>query len=90
MIKFLAFGNDIKKLLDEFNTGKTAEAKLARDADQISFILELKKMSDTGVKGPVKWLPYVLDRLKTDSGKQIAKSIMETDWDEWWVNDYSE
>ncbi len=90
LIKSLTFGSDIQTLLDEFNSGKTVEAKLARDADQISFILELKKMEDTGVKGPEKWLPYVLNRLKTDTGKQIAKSIMKTDWDEWWVNDYSE
>ncbi len=90
LIKSLTFGSDIQTLLDEFNSGETVEAKLARDADQISFILELKKMDDTGVKGPEKWLPYVLNRLKTDTGKQIAKSIMKTDWDEWWVNDYSE
>jgi putative hydrolases of HD superfamily len=90
LIKSLSFGNDIKKLVDEFNLGKTIESKLAHDADQISFILELKKMNDTGVKGPEKWLPHVLNRLKTDTGKKIAKSIMETDWDEWWMNDYSE
>ena len=86
----LSFGDDIKNLLDEFNLGETVEAKLARDADQLSFILELKKLEDTGAKGPDKWLPYVLDRLKTDIGREIAQSIMETDWDEWWMNGYSE
>jgi putative hydrolase of HD superfamily len=88
--KSLSFGNDIKSLLEEFNCGETLEAKLARDADQISFILELKKLEDTGAKGPAKWLPHVLNRLKTDIGKEIAQSIMETDWDEWWMHDYSE
>jgi putative hydrolase of HD superfamily len=86
----LSFGNDIKNLLDEFNMGETLEAKLAHDADQLSFILELKKLEDTGAKGPDKWLAYVLDRLKTDIGSEIAQSIMETDWDEWWMNGYSE
>ncbi|MCP4672688.1 MAG: HD domain-containing protein [Desulfobacula sp.] len=90
LIKSLSFGNDIKQLLEEFNSGETMEAKLARDADQISFILELKKMEDIGAKGPEKWLPHVLNRLKTDIGSKIAQSIMETDWDEWWMNDYSE
>jgi len=90
LIKHLSFGNDIKNLMDEFNSGETKEAKLANDADQISFILELKKMDDLGAKGPDKWLPHVLKRLKTDIGKQIAQSIMETRWDEWWMNDYSE
>ncbi len=90
LIKSLTFGSDIQTLLDEFNSGETVEAKLARDADQISFILELKKMDDTGVKGPEKWLSHVLNRLKTDTGKQIAQSIMKTNWDEWWAHDYSE
>ncbi len=90
LIKHLSFGNDIKNLIDEFNSGETKEAKLVNDADQISFILELKKMNDTGAKGPEKWLPIVLKRLKTDTGRQIAQSIMETHWDEWWMNDYSE
>ena len=90
LIKHLSFGNDIKKLIDEFNLRETIEAKLVHDADQISFILELKKNNDTGAKGPEKWLPYVIKRLKTETGKQFAKSIMETNWDEWWMNGYSE
>lgn len=90
LIKPLSFGNDIKHLIEEFNSGETKEAKLANDADQISFILELKKIKDTGALGPEKWLPHVLERLKTDIGRQMAQSIMETRWDEWWMNDYTE
>lgn len=90
LIRNLSFGNDIKLLVDEFNSGETKEAKLANDADQLSFILELKKISDIGMKGPEKWLPFVHKRLKTHIGRQIAQSIMDTPWDEWWTNDYSE
>ncbi|MDA3790491.1 MAG: HD domain-containing protein [Desulfobacula sp.] len=86
----LPFGDDIKTLIDEFNSGETKEAKLVKDADQISFILELKKQSDIGAKGPEKWLPVILERLQTDTGKKIVQSILETSWDEWWMNDYSE
>ncbi len=90
LLKHISFGNDIKNLIDEFNSGKTKEAKLVNDADQLSFILELKKLSDTGSKGPEKWLPVILKRLKTQTGKLMAQSIMETDWDEWWMHDYYE
>lgn len=90
LIKNIPFGVDIKNLMDEFNSGETKEAKLVKDADQISFILELKKLDDIGAKGPEKWLPVILERLKTETGRQIAHSIMETRWDEWWMNDYSE
>lgn len=86
----LSFGKDIKQYIKEFNAGETKESKLAKDADQLSFILELKKLLDTGSKGPERWLPYILDRLKTDTGRKIAAQILETGWDDWWVKDYSE
>ena len=88
--KHIPFGNDIKALVDEFNLGESKEAKLANDADQISFILELKKLMDTGVKGPEKWLPIICGRLVTQTGQRIADAILKTGWDEWWMNDYSE
>lgn len=90
LIKPVPFGKDIQNLIEEFNLCETKEALLANDADQISFMLELKKLKDTGAKGPERWLPYVIDRLKTDTGKKMASDIMETNWDEWWANDYSE
>lgn len=86
----LFFGTEIKILIDEFNANETLEAKFVNDADQISFVLELKKMQDTGAKGPEKWLPYVIDRLQTDVGKNIAETILDTGWDEWWLNGYRE
>jgi putative hydrolase of HD superfamily len=90
LIKPLAFGKDIKSLIDEFNLGETREAKLAQDADQLSFVLELKKLEDTGARSPERWLPLVIGRLQTQTGRQMAQSIMETQWDEWWTNDYCE
>lgn len=86
----LPFGKDIAHLVEEFNRGETKEAQLAKDADQISFILELKKIGDIGAKGPETWLSAVISRLKTEPGRRLAQSIMETRWDEWWMKDYSE
>lgn len=90
LTRHVSFGDDITALVDEFNEARSKEALLAHDADQISFILELKKLDDLGNKGPDKWLPIIIDRLKTEVGKNLVKSIMETGWDEWWLNDYSE
>ncbi|MEH0019049.1 MAG: HD domain-containing protein [Desulfobacter sp.] len=86
----VAFGDDIRELIDEFNRGETREARLANDADQLSFILELKKLKDTGATSPESWLPFVTGRLKTRTGKQMAKEILDTRWDDWWTRDYSE
>jgi putative hydrolase of HD superfamily len=90
LIKPLAFGKDIKSLIEEFNLGETREAKLANDADQLSFVLELKKLADTGASSPEHWLPLVIGRIQTKEGRQMAQNIMETQWDEWWTNDYTE
>ncbi|OQY01841.1 MAG: metal-dependent phosphohydrolase [Desulfobacteraceae bacterium 4572_130] len=90
MTQGLLFGKSIKKLIKEFNQGETVEAKLANDADQLSFILELKKLQDTGAKSPEKWLPIVIKRVKTKIGKKLAKNIMSSNWDNWWMNNYSD
>ncbi len=86
----LPFGSDIKALVAEFNAQTTIEAKLAHDADQISFILDLKALSDTGGKTPEKWLPFVIDRLKTGLGKRLAEAIINRSWDDWWIEGYTE
>jgi 5'-deoxynucleotidase YfbR-like HD superfamily hydrolase len=86
----LTFGKDIAKLINEFNECRTREARLANDADQLSFILELKKLQDTGAKSPEKWIDIVMKRLQTDTGRKIAQSILSTGWDNWWLNSYSE
>lgn len=84
----LPFGSSIANLIAEFNEGNSPEAKLAYDADQLSLILELKTLSDIGYAPPDKWLPPVLKRLKTETAKKIARSIMQTNRDEWWLNNY--
>jgi putative hydrolase of HD superfamily len=84
----LPFGSSIANLIDEFNEGNSPEAKLAYDADQLSLILELKALSDIGYAPPDKWLPPVLNRLKTETAKKIAHSILQTHRDEWWLNNY--
>ncbi len=94
LARTLPFGNDIQSLILEFNEGKTAEAKLARDADQLEMILALKEYKDIGNRYADEWLEFSLKRLQTDIARQLAKSILETDsslWcfsdkSDWWVN----
>jgi putative hydrolases of HD superfamily len=86
----LSFGPEMTALLDEFNLEKTLEAKLARDADQIAFILDLKALIDMGHAAPKKWLAHVTGRVKTKTGKDLVETIMKTDSDAWWLADYSD
>ncbi len=81
----LPFGDSLAELIDEYEANQTPEARLAHDADQLALILDLKALSDLGYRSPSKWLPPVVRRLTTDTGKQLAGEILETEWDEWWL-----
>ena len=80
----LPFGDDIRRLIDEFNRGESREARLARDADQLAFLVELKSLADLGYATPSSWIPNLLERLQTDSGRAMAAAILETPAEEWW------
>ena len=84
MAKELPFGQEIVSLIDEFNSGETLEARLSQDADQLDFILELKRQLDLGNKSAAEWLRYSVKRLITDYAKKLADEITNTDSSDWW------
>ena len=83
------FGSKISDLIAEFNQGITLEARLAKDADQLCLILDLKALADVGHNPPKKWIPHVVDRLETDTGKTLSKTILQTDSDAWWLEPFT-
>jgi putative hydrolase of HD superfamily len=83
----IPFGRAMGGLLKEFSTGETLEARVARDADHLSLIVELKALSDLGHRGPEAWLPHVVGRLRTEAGQRLAKEILQTASDAWWFED---
>lgn len=91
----LPFGQEIRSLTQEFNDRKTPEAEAAHDADQIEMILQLKELGDLGNRYAPEWISAAVKRLRTDGGRRLARSILNTDFaawwfkekeDEWWVN----
>jgi len=80
----LPFGQEIVSLIDEFNSRETLEATLSQDADQLDFILELKRQQDLGNKSAAEWLKYSAKRLITDFAKTLADEIVKTDSSDWW------
>ena len=90
----LPFGSDIKLSIDEFNRKETKEALIARDADQIALILQLKEYGDLGNKYAEEWINFALRRLSTEAGKKLAQRVIKTDssncWlkykNDWWVS----
>jgi len=84
----LPFGHLMAGLIEEFNAGESREAKLARDADHLALILDLKRLSDIGYKPPGSWLPHVLERLGTRTGKDLARAIVSSSRDDWWLENF--
>ncbi len=81
----LPFGKYLTELMEDFNTGKSMEARLARDADQLALFVDLKALKDMGYTSPEKWLPHVRQRLVTETGRLLAEQIMGTNRDDWWL-----
>jgi putative hydrolase of HD superfamily len=80
----LPFGSKIKALIAEFNSKETLESQLAHDADQLALLIDLKSLEDVGYKTPRSWIDHVEKRLQTDVARQLAKTVLNTDWDNWW------
>jgi putative hydrolase of HD superfamily len=87
-VRDLPFGEEMAQLVAEFNEGRTLEARLAHDADQLSFVLDLKALSDVGYRPPEKWLAHIVHRLKTDTGRRMCDVILSTESDRWWLKNY--
>lgn len=83
----LPFGDEIRSLSSEFNQRVTVEAELAQDADQIEMILQLKELGDLGNRYAKDWISTAMKRLRTECGKRLARSILNTDFSAWWFKE---
>lgn len=90
LAKGLPIRDEIVSLTREFNEGKTLEARIARDADQLDLILSLKEQQDLGNAYAREWLHFAVKRLQTDSAQVMAKEILDTDSTEWWFEKRTE
>jgi putative hydrolase of HD superfamily len=80
----LAFRDDLIALTDEFNRAESLEARIAKDADQLDLMMELKQHQDLGNHYAADWLFYAEKRLLTPHGRKMAATILQTDSTDWW------
>jgi putative hydrolases of HD superfamily len=80
----ISSGGEITALIHEFNSRQSLEARLVHDADQLDFILELKRQQDLGNRSAAEWLTYSVKRLSSAFAKSLADEILKTDSSEWW------
>lgn len=87
LVKNISFGEKIWKVLSEYRTRGSYESLLAKDADQLEFLLTLKEQMDVGNTRAKTWVPSLLKRFKTAEAKTLAKEILSTESDHWWFAD---
>jgi putative hydrolase of HD superfamily len=90
LAKGLPIRDEIVSLTREFTEGKSLEACISRDADQLDLILSLKEEQDLGNAYAREWLRYAVKRLQTESARKMAQEILETDSTEWWFEKKTE
>jgi putative hydrolase of HD superfamily len=83
----LPFGGEMLELIHEFIQQTSVESRLARDADQLDFLLELKESGDLGNKNAEDWIQAVLKRLQSKEAQELALEILKTDSNDWWFQD---
>ena len=86
----LFFGDEIEGAIDEFNGKATRESLLARDADQLSLIIQLKECDDLGNRYSQEWIRFAVRRLVTEDARKLAAAILATDSSHWWFKDKSD
>ncbi len=84
IVNSIPFGQDINLSMKEYEERKSEESRIAKDADNLEWILTLKEELDTGNVRALGWIETAVKRLKTPIAQSIAKSIMDTDSNEWW------
>ena len=75
---------DVLGYWKELEETATLEARLAQDADQLDFILNLKEEADLGNRYALKWLETAVQRVRTEWGIELARTIASTDHKDWW------
>jgi putative hydrolase of HD superfamily len=84
-IKNLIGEKELEKIYDQF--GKTIEGKIAKDADKLEGIIQMKYYQDAGEvnkKEAKLWIDYWKIKLKTKSAQKLARAIEKTKSTQWW------
>lgn len=94
----LPFEKTLQDARNEYKERATPEARLVKDADLLEQLLLLREYAHAGNKEAEKWITggrehylSVLERtLTSESAKQLAMSINETDPGAWWSKIWTE
>jgi putative hydrolase of HD superfamily len=74
----------MQEIIKEYEKRESKEAILAKDADNLEWILSLKEQVDIGNERAKSWVVSAIGRLKTENAKILAEQIQKMDSNDWW------
>ncbi len=90
--KKVEFGNDLKKLFSEYESGKTLVAQCAKDADSLAQMYQEWVLTWQGNKFAEQWFNSdFVDRvpnMHTVSARKLAYSMKKSNPNEWWWTEF--
>lgn len=91
----LPFAGYMQAIFTGYKLRQSKEAILAKDADNLEWIMTLKEQSDLGNKRADVMIQNAVQRLKTNIARELAQKILKTEstaWyaakkdNSWWIN----
>ncbi len=86
----VSFSKRIKDAMLEYHDRQTAEAILAKDADNLEWILSLKELLDLGNPRAQAMILNAQKRLKSAVAQELVAVIVATASDAWYLEDQSD
>ena len=68
----------IRSAVDEYESGQTAEARCAADADKLEMLLQAVEYREVGVQRVGGWIDSARKALVTDTARRVADAALET------------
>lgn len=88
----IEFGDDLKSLVDEYESRSTTPAKCAKDADLVEQMYQEWVLMWQGNKLAEKWFEgkqaLTVPKLYTESAKQLIESMRSSNPHEWWWSEF--
>ncbi len=86
----LPFSDLLQAALSEYRLRQTQEAILAKDADNLEWIMTLKEQLDLGNMRAKAMIENAQKRLKTAIAKELCSAVLETRSDAWYADSKDE
>lgn len=78
--------SELRHLREEYDTQKTKESLVARDADILECLLQAKEYYDNGHTKARRFFKTAPDHLKTGTARQLWQQMQHWDSAAWWEN----